>query len=70
MTMTIELAGFTVDDVVTALGLAWRIRPSWRIRALRGYQILRITRILHLIWAVPAPSAVRVNSGTAEADVT
>ena len=28
--------------------IAWRIWPTWRIWYLLGYQILRITRILHV----------------------
>src|SRR5712672_1058699 len=27
--------------------IGWRIRPAWRIWYLRGYRILRVTRILH-----------------------
>ena len=36
MTKTIELARFRVDDLVPALGLAWRIRPSWSFWYPRG----------------------------------
>src|SRR6266702_1699843 len=32
----------------TRTGLAWRIRPTWRIRYALGYQRLRIGRILHV----------------------
>src|SRR6266704_1642739 len=55
----------------TRTGLAWRIRPTWRIRYALGYQRLRIGRILRANRAIPRsagrperPVRTLVTSGT------
>src|SRR5438034_79596 len=40
-------AGAHVHREAVGGEIGWRIRPAWRIWYLRGYRILRVTRILH-----------------------